>query len=149
MLGDCRNHSGGKGHTAKVGKANSESIGFIGKGVVAQAEEGAGHKGDLLFFCSAFSCGGFLNEFRWIFVDGEPTPGSGEQSRTPGCAEYDSGSGVLDVDDKFNGESSWGVLRDKFGETVVNFDQAILGGARSGIFNRAGSEDSGFFGRAL
>ena len=31
----------------------------------------------------------------------------------------------------------------------MNFDQAILGGARSGIFNGAGGEDSGFFGRAF
>ena len=149
MLGDCRNHSGGKGHTAKVGKANSESVGLIGKGVVAQAKEGAGHEGDLLFFCGAFSCGGFFNKFGWVFVDGEAAPGSGEQSRTPGGTEDDSGARVLDIDDEFNGESSWGVLRDKFGETVVNFDQAILRGAGSGIFNGAGSEDSGFFGRAI
>ena len=110
MLGDCRNHSGGKGRTAKVGKAHGESIGFIGKGVVAQTKEGASHEGDLLFFCGAFSCGGFFNEFGWIFVDGEAAPGSSEQSHTPGCAEDDSGSGVLDVDDKFNGEGSWGML---------------------------------------
>ena len=31
----------------------------------------------------------------------------------------------------------------------MNFDQAILRGAGSGIFNRSGSEDSGFFGRAF
>ena len=31
----------------------------------------------------------------------------------------------------------------------MNFDQAILGGTRSGIFNGAGGEDSGFFGRAF
>ena len=31
----------------------------------------------------------------------------------------------------------------------MNFDQAILRGAGSGIFNRAGGEDSGFFGRAF
>ena len=31
----------------------------------------------------------------------------------------------------------------------MNFDQAILGCAGSGIFNGAGSEDSGFFGRAI
>jgi hypothetical protein len=55
----------------------------------------------------------------------------------------------LDIDDEFNGESSWGVLRDKFGEAVVNFDQAILGGAGSGIFNGAGSQDNGFFGGAF
>ena len=41
------------------------------------------------------------------------------------------------------------MLRDKFGETVVNFDQAILRGAGSGIFNGAGGKDSGFFGCAF
>ena len=138
MLGDCRNHSGGKGHTAKVGKANSESVGLIGKGVVAQAEEGAGHEGDLLFFCSAFSCGGFFNKFGWVFVNGEASSGGGEQGCAPGGPEDDSGPSVLDIDDEFNGERSWGVLRNKFGETVVNFDQAILRGSGSRIFNGAG-----------
>lgn len=82
-------------------------------------------------------------------MNGQAAPGSGEQSRTSGGTQDDSGARVLDIDDEFNGESSWGVLRDKFGETVVNFDQAILRGSGSGIFNRAGSENSGFFGRAL
>ena len=31
----------------------------------------------------------------------------------------------------------------------MNFDQAVLGGARSGIFNGARGEDSGFFGCAF
>ena len=82
-------------------------------------------------------------------MDGQTASGSGKQSHTPGGTQDDSGARVLDIDDEFNGESSWGVLRDKFGEAVVNFDQAILGGAGSGIFNRAGSENSGFFGRAF
>ena len=116
---------------------------------MAQAKEGAGHEGDLLFFCSALSCGGFFNKFGWVFVDGEAASGSGKQSHAPGGTQDDSGARVLDIDDEFNGESSWVVLRDKFREAVVNFDQAILGGARSGIFNGAGSEDSGFFGRAF
>jgi len=77
---------------------------------VAQAEEGAGHEGDLLFFCSTFSCGRFFNKFGWVFVDSESAPSSSEQSHTPGCAEDDSSARVLDVDDEFNGESGWGVL---------------------------------------
>ena len=110
MLGDCRNHSGGKGHTAKVGKANSKSVGLIGKGVVAQAKEGAGHEGDLLFFCSSFSCGGFFNKFGWVFMDGEAASGGGEEGDTPSGAEDDGGAGVLNIDDEFNGESRWRVL---------------------------------------
>ena len=35
ILGDCRNHSGGKGRTAKVGQAHGEGVGLIGGGVVA------------------------------------------------------------------------------------------------------------------
>ncbi len=132
-----------------MGQAHGEGVGLIGKGVVAQAKEGAGHEGDLLFFGSSFSGGGFFNKFGWVFVNGEAAPSSGEESGTPGGAEDDGGAGVLDIDDQFDGQGGGRVLGDDFGEAVVNFEQAILGGARGGIFNRAGGKDSGFFGRAL
>jgi hypothetical protein len=93
-----------------VGEADGEGIGFIGGGVVAKTEQGTRHEGDLLFFCSAFSGGGFLNEFRRIFVDGESASGGGEEGDTPSGAEDDGGAGVLNIDDEFNGESRWRVL---------------------------------------
>ena len=132
-----------------MSKANRQSVGLIGGGVMAQAKEGAGHKGDLLFFGGPFAGGGFFDQLGGVLVDGETASGGGEEGGTPGGPEDDSGAGVLDIDDQFDGEGGRAVLRDEFGQAVVDFDQAILRGAGSGIFNRARSKNGRFFGRAL
>ena len=132
-----------------MGEAHGEGVGLIRGGVVAQTKEGTGHKSDLLFFGGPFAGGGFFDELGRIFVNGEAASSSGEKGGTAGGPKDDGGAGVLDIDDQFDGQGGGRVLGDDFGEAVVNFEQAILGWARGGIFNRAGGKDSGFFGRAL
>jgi len=128
-----------------VSEANGKGIGFIGCGVMTKSEERPGHEGNLLLFCSAFPCGGFFDQFWRIFVDGKSRPGGSEQGDSPGSSEDDGGSGVLDVDDEFDGEGFGGVPRNQFREVIVNFDQAVLRGTGSRIFDRAGFENNRFF----
>ena len=60
-------------------------------------------------------------------MDGEAASGGCEKGDSTGRSEDDGGSGVLDVDDEFDGEGFGRVFRDEVGETVVNFDQTLLG----------------------
>jgi hypothetical protein len=132
-----------------VGEADGEGIRLVRGGVVTKPEEGTGHEGDLLFFCGAFSGGGFFHEFWGIFVDGEATSGGCEKGDSTSGSENDGGSGVLDVDDEFDGEGFGRVFGDKIGETVVNFDQTFLGWTGGWIFDGARGENERLFGRAF
>ena len=71
-------------------------------------------------------------------MDGEAPAGGGEEGGSPGGAKDDSGAGVLDVDDEFDGESLGRMLLDEVVQAVVNLDQALVGGAGGGIFDGAG-----------
>ena len=48
-------------------------------------------------------------------MDGEATSGGCEKGDSTGGSEDDSGSGVLDVDDKFDGEGFGRVFGDEVG----------------------------------
>lgn len=132
-----------------MGEADGEGIGFIGQGVVAQTKESTGHKGDLFFSGGAFAGGRFFYKFGGIFMNGEPASGGGEEGDPAGGTQDHGGAGVLDVDNEFDGKGGRSVLGDEFGEAIVDFDEAIVGGAGGGIFNCAGDEDRGFFSRAF
>ena len=64
-------------------------------------------------------------------------------------SENDGGSGVLDVDDEFDGEGFGRVFGDKVGETVVNLDQTLLGWTGGWIFDGTRGENERLFGRAF
>ena len=132
-----------------MGETNGEGVRLVGCGIVAETEEGAGHKGDLLFFGGAFARGRFFDQLRRVFMDGEATPGGGEEGGSSGGPEDDGGAGVLDVDDQFDGEGLGGVLEDKIVQAVVNLNQAFVGGAGSRVFDGTGGQDDRFFGGAL
>jgi hypothetical protein len=128
-----------------VSEANGKGIGLIGCGVMTKSKERPGHEGNLFLFCGAFSRGGFFDEFGRIFMDGEPRPSGSEEGGSASGSEDDGGSGVLDVDDEFDGEGFGGVLGNQFGEVIVNFDQAVLRGTGSRVFDCAGGQNNGFF----
>ena len=128
-----------------MSETNGKGVGLIGCGIMTKSEKGPGHEGHLLFFCSPFPRCGFFDQFRRIFVNGKTRPGGSEEGDSPSGSEDDGGSSVLDVDDEFDGERFGGVPGNQFGEVVVNFDQAVLRGAGSRIFDRAGRENNRFF----
>ncbi len=128
-----------------MGEANGEGIGLIGAWVVAEAEEGTGHKGDLFFAGGASTGGGFFNQLGRIFVDGEAPACGGEKGNAPGGSEDDGGAGVLDVDDQLDGEFLRGVACDEFLQAVMDFEEAGWGGAGGGVSNGTGVHDNGFF----
>ena len=82
-------------------------------------------------------------------MDGEATSGSCEKGDSTSGSENDGGSGVLDVDDEFDGEGFGRVFGDEVGETVVNFDQTLLRWAGGWIFDGAGGENERLFGGAF
>ena len=129
-----------------MGEADGEGVRLVGCGIVAETKEGAGHEGDLLFFGGAFAGGGFFDQLRRIFVDGEAPAGGGEEGGSPSGSEDDGGAGVLDVDDEFDGESFGGMLLDQVVEAVVDFDQTFIGSSGGGVFDGAGGQNHGFFG---
>jgi len=132
-----------------MGEADGEGVGLVGRGVVAKAEKGAGHEGDLLLAGSAFAGGGFFDELRRVFVDGEAGAGGGEEGGSAGGAEDYGSAGVLDVDDQLDGEGGGGVVANEGLDLVVDFDEAGVGMAGGGVFDRTGGEHDRFFGRAL
>ena len=132
-----------------MGEADGEGIGLVGRGVVAEAEHGPGHEGDLLLAGGAFSGGGFFDELGRVFVNGEAGPGGGEEGSPAGSPQDDSRAGVLDVDDQLDGKGRGGVVANQTLDFVVNFDQAGVGVAGGGVFDGSGGQDDRFLGGPL
>ena len=132
-----------------MGQSDGEGVGLVGTGVVAEPEERPGHEGHLFLFGGPSPGGGFFDQLGWVFVDGESPAGGGEEGRSPGGPEDDGGAGILDIDDQFDGKGPGGMLPDELLQTVVNLDETFMGGAGGGVFDRAGGQNDGFFGRSL